>query len=406
MRRTRWGFAVLAALLLVRPVRAGAPFDADDPGCVPDGKAAEKCGDSAGKALAKLVSSVLACHVKQAAAAFKQEAATFDEEACEQTDPTKSARAKFEAALAKLSTPCTGTSIVAEVDAVASMLLADAPAAGSLDTLNGGVYCDSTSGVPLDAGNEDAGFVPVSKANLACDAAVAKGLAKLTAAIATCHRKAAASGVKGGPTDDESCETAARGKFDAATAKLVAKEGCPACLSASAQGALADQVTALAEQAGGTAYPCPATTTTTTSSTTTTTTTLAPCTPATTHRPFTVSFSVPDSSVIVQGMTVLVDYPEGQVTIPGTGTDTSVKQSIINVQSGAISQPNDLDYALRDNLAGTSHALNPGNLFTINFLDCQGATPPTAADFTCTVEVATDPFGLSDQGVTCSVTAG
>jgi len=404
MRRTRWGFAVLAALLLVRPVRAGAPFGADDPGCVPDGKTEEKCGDGAGKALAKLVSSVFACHVKQAGAAFKQEAATFDEEACEQTDATKSARAKFEAALAKLATPCTGTSIVAGVDAVASTLLADAPAAGSLDTLNGGVYCDSTSGVPLDAGNEDAGFVPVSKANLACDAAVAKGLAKLTAAIVTCHRKAAASGVKGGPTDDESCETSARGKFDATTAKLIAKEGCPACLGAGAQGALADQMTALAEQAGGTVYPCPQTTTTTTSSTTTST--LAPCTPATTHRPFTVSFSVPDSSVVVQGMTVLVDYPEGQVTIPGSGNDTSVRQSIINVQSGAIGQPNDLDFALRENLAGTSHALTPGNLFTINFLDCQGATPPTAANFTCTVEVATDSLGQPDQGVTCSVTAG
>ena len=136
-----------------------------------------------------------------------------------------------------------------------------------------------------------------------------------------------------------------------------------------------------------------------------TTTTIGTCTPGTTHSPFVLSFAVPDSSVLVQGLTVLVDYPEGKVTIPGSGNATSVRQTIINVQSGAISQPNDLDYALRDVLAGTSHPLTPGNVFTINFFDCQGATPPTAADFTCTVEAATDPLGLSDQGVTCTVSA-
>jgi hypothetical protein len=119
-----------------------------------------------------------------------------------------------------------------------------------------------------------------------------------------------------------------------------------------------------------------------------------------------VSFAVPDSSVLVQGLTVLVDYPEAKVTIPGSGNATSVRQSIINVQTGALSQPNDLDYALRDVLAGTSHPLTPGNLFTINFFACTNVTvPPTAADFTCTVEVATDPFGLPDEGVTCTVSA-
>jgi len=110
--------------------------------------------------------------------------------------------------------------------------------------------------------------------------------------------------------------------------------------------------------------------------------------------------------VIVQGLTLLIDYPEGQVTIPGSGNATSVRQTIINVQSGALSQPFDLDYALREQIAGTANPLTPGHLFTINFLDCLGATPPTVADFTCTVEVATDPLGLPDQGVMCTVSAG
>ncbi len=119
-----------------------------------------------------------------------------------------------------------------------------------------------------------------------------------------------------------------------------------------------------------------------------------------------MSFAVPDSSVIVQGLTLLIDYPEGKVTIPGSGNATSVRQTIINVQSGALSSPFDLDYALREQIAGTSNPLTPGRLFTINFLDCLGATPPTAADFTCMVQVATDPLGLPDTGVTCAVSAG
>jgi hypothetical protein len=117
-----------------------------------------------------------------------------------------------------------------------------------------------------------------------------------------------------------------------------------------------------------------------------------------------VSFSVPDSSVLVQGLTLLIDYPEAQVTIPGSGNVLSVRQSITNVQMGALSQPNDLDTALREQIAGTANPLTPGPLFTINFLDCLGATPPTPADFTCMVEVASDPLGGPDTGVTCSVT--
>jgi hypothetical protein len=118
-----------------------------------------------------------------------------------------------------------------------------------------------------------------------------------------------------------------------------------------------------------------------------------------------VSFAVPDSSVIVQGLTLLVDYPESEVTIPGSGNVVTVRQAIINVQPGALSSPFDLDNALREQIAGTAAPLTPGNLFTINFLNCVGAPTPTAADFSCTVQVATDPLGLPDEGVTCTVSA-
>src|SRR5262245_227293 len=144
-------------------------------------------------------------------------------------------------------------------------------------------------------------------------------------------------------------------------------------------------------------------TTTTSTSVPSTTSTIASCTPiAGTARTFTISFTPP--GVDVAGVTVLVDYPEGQVSIPGSGNALSVKQSILNVPSGAFSSPNDLDFALREGVASTA-ALTPGPIFTIKFQDCQGATPPTPADFTCTVENASDPFGNNVDGVTCDVSA-
>lgn len=119
-----------------------------------------------------------------------------------------------------------------------------------------------------------------------------------------------------------------------------------------------------------------------------------------------MNFGVRDSSVLVQGMTVLVDYPESQVTIPDTNGHP-MSGVIVNVQSGALSTPIDLQYGLSEQIAGLSHPLNAAvPLFKINFVDCQGATPPTAADFTCTVQSAVDPLGLPQDGVTCSVTAG
>ena len=118
-------------------------------------------------------------------------------------------------------------------------------------------------------------------------------------------------------------------------------------------------------------------------------------------RTFDVNFA-PPAGLGVAGVTVLVDYPEAQVVIPGSGGSTSVKQSILNLPQGAFSAPNDLDYALREAIASSS-ALTPGRLFTIQFQDCQGATPPTPQDFTCTVEDASDPNGNTVSGVTCTV---
>jgi len=82
-------------------------------------------------------------------------------------------------------------------------------------------------------GGDDTGFVPPDKATLKCESSVTKNAAKFTLAVSICHDKAADAGVKGKTFDEEACETAARGKYDAANAKLTT---CPSCIDSKAIG--------------------------------------------------------------------------------------------------------------------------------------------------------------------------
>jgi len=107
----------------------------------------------------------------------------------------------------------------------------------------------------------------------------------------------------------------------------------------------------------------------------------------------------------IAGITVLVDYPEGQVSIPGSAGAPSVRGRILMLPNGAFGAPNDLDYALRESVAVSSGSLTPGRLFEMNFDDCQGASAPAPSDFGCTVEAASDAFGNAVSDVACSVTA-
>jgi cysteine-rich repeat protein len=110
----------------------------------------------------------------------------------------------------------------------------------------------------------------------------------------------------------------------------------------------------------------------------------------------------PPAGKQVAGLTLLVDYPEGRVIIPGSGDDPAVVGSITHLPFGALSQPNDLDYALLESIVkGT--ALTPGRALTIQFETCACSTAPSAADFTCTVLDASDPDGVTVAGVTCAV---
>jgi cysteine-rich repeat protein len=103
----------------------------------------------------------------------------------------------------------------------------------------------------------------------------------------------------------------------------------------------------------------------------------------------------------VSAITVLLDYPEGKVGIPGTGG--GVPAGIVTDLPGfAFGQTNDLDHALRQAVVD-GFAFPSGLLFRVHFETCQGAEAPAPGEFTCTVETAGDPDLNPVEGVTCSV---
>ena len=103
-------------------------------------------------------------------------------------------------------------------------------------------------------------------------------------------------------------------------------------------------------------------------------------------------------------ITVLLEYPDGIVQIPGSGSADSVQAVVLNPPSGTLPVAFDYDYALNVSVAGTS-AITPGKLFDVNFSDCKSVPPPTASAFKCTVLIATAPDITPVTGVTCTVTA-
>jgi cysteine-rich repeat protein len=103
----------------------------------------------------------------------------------------------------------------------------------------------------------------------------------------------------------------------------------------------------------------------------------------------------------VAGITVFLEYPEGAVSIPGSGA--SVPAGVItNLPAFAFGQTNDLDHALIQAVVEGS-SFPAGLLFEIHFETCAGAPVPTAGEFACTVLTAGDANLVPIAGVTCSV---
>jgi hypothetical protein len=124
-----------------------------------------------------------------------------------------------------------------------------------------------------------------------------------------------------------------------------------------------------------------------------------PCSPTATVRTVSVSFG---SAVPAAGLTIFLDYPEGAVSLPGSGGSLPAG-TITDTPPGAFVQANDFDHALREVIVSGS-AIPNGLAFRAHFVACEGAPVPTAGEFSCLVTDASDPFGNTIGGVTCSVT--
>jgi hypothetical protein len=255
------GRTAAAALLLWATVLGaepgsgpGEPFGGDDAGCVPASEALRRCSSTASKALAKLERVLVTCHLRAAdaryAAVVLGQPAVFDEAACAAT-----ARVRFDTALARLGTRgmCTGGPVLSTAAAAGDDQVA------AVDVQNGAVHCDPTSGVLIDPADGDGGYVPASDGSRRCADRVAKNLRKLALAAARCHQKAADAGFRlaDPPFDEDACEAVALGRYATGSARALTAGGCPSCLEASAQAALAATAVARLDAANDGVYPCP-----------------------------------------------------------------------------------------------------------------------------------------------------
>jgi hypothetical protein len=200
---------------------------------VPPDKQALSCGQKYGVILTKLRKSILKCHLKQASLAFKagegQPGFSAAEEVCQTENPTNSARAKFEASIAKLGLGCPAA-VHAAVVARGATTLADENTPGSMDATNGVFFCDATSGQEIDPGGNDAGWIPSTDDHNAA----AEGRHREMTAIHRAMRDAR-YGFVDRPFDDDTCEfEATRGavsKYNKYVQRLLDAGLCPPCLA-------------------------------------------------------------------------------------------------------------------------------------------------------------------------------
>jgi cysteine-rich repeat protein len=125
------------------------------------------------------------------------------------------------------------------------------------------------------------------------------------------------------------------------------------------------------------------------------------CTPQSgSDRTVTINFA----GANVGAITILLDYPEGKISIPGSAA--VIPDGILtDYPSGAFPGPNDYDHALFNFVLGPIGAPLPeGLLFNVHFETCAAAAAPVDGDFTCTVLQAADPEGnpIDACGITCS----
>ena len=127
-----------------------------------------------------------------------------------------------------------------------------------------------------------------------------------------------------------------------------------------------------------------------------------PCTPRQGDRKTVVVSFAPPEGGLVAGLTMIVDYPEQKVSLPGEGTNV-VKEAIGGTPTGAVVGANDSGTEVKLVLAAPGE-ITPGNVVELRFDQCEGGAALRTSDFTCRVADAADPMANLVRDVTCRVT--
>ncbi|HYD47417.1 MAG TPA: DUF4215 domain-containing protein [Terriglobales bacterium] len=114
-----------------------------------------------------------------------------------------------------------------------------------------------------------------------------------------------------------------------------------------------------------------------------------------------VSYSTPGGRE-PSSLSVLLTYPDGVVSIPGSRSDVSVRERVTGTPAGAIAARNDLDYQLRLVLS-LAPSIPAGPLFAVQFDLCRASDSPVSSSFGCEIERASDRNGPITSGVECEV---
>jgi cysteine-rich repeat protein len=124
--------------------------------------------------------------------------------------------------------------------------------------------------------------------------------------------------------------------------------------------------------------------------------TIDACTPTANPRPVTVVIN----DVNVASVTIELDYPEGKVSLPGTGFEGDVT----NLTAGVMDSL-DFDHAIRI-VVSDAAAFGQTQMAQLDFVDCSVGGPPVVGDFPCTVTGAFGAGGTPNltASTTCTVT--
>src|SRR5207253_466727 len=276
----------------------------------------------------------------------------FDEEGCAQSQ----AKVPFDQALSQLegAGSCPPAALI-NAHALGDTLVAGRSTPGSLDALDGAIYCDATSGTliePAGSASGGSGFVPSTARHLRCSDAVGKSLAQLARGLIRCHLRVAraafhnqpianqlAPGAHGTPYaaqlsgfvksitvfSEEACERHAQGRYRRSARRLAAGGICPSCLDLTQQLAMGDAAVARAEQESGVIFTCPGSTTSTTTTSTSTTASTAPTHAATTTTTTRASTTSTTTTTTTDPPTTTTQAPPTTTTteLPTTSTTSS-----------------------------------------------------------------------------------